>query len=641
MVSVQSRATDPKISVPEAPVFAPDDILGRGLIIRVGEVAERFPEWSIYPALRDRMLRRFWKTEPIVAGAIYSLSARMKSLPFHLHGDDAMRDMAQAALDNSEFGAGLRLLISRTVTDLLTQDNGAFWELVGAGNVDGPLVGPVQAVNHLDSAQCYRTYDPLYPVLYVNPITNARHRLHYSRVHMMSSMPQPNELARGIGVSPLSRALQYVQLAKAQLTYRYEKSSGQFNRGIIHGQGTTARSIEAALKQAENATDAIDMTYYKGLPILVSQQGIDLNLLDLASLPDNFDVDSETTLYVYILALAFGVDAREFWPATQSGATKADASVQNMKARGKGIADLITTIEDGLLQRVLPAGVEGHFDFIDDEHDAAVAQIQNTRTQVLDTYVRNGALTPQQMLAIAVAEGIIDDKVLEEVGMDPDNVNDDAETDEGLAGMKTQAGYLASIRTAIRGLYQGAFSFFDFVESMDASIRRGLTQAWLDAIRPLGLTLDDLTDIERARLEDVIREQMQYVIPLGEDILTGVANNVPQSTYLQRAQLWANRYVSVTTLARSLAAADMPMRWEYGDTIDHCPDCERYEGRVYRASVWRKFLEPHDAMPGGKGLACEGWQCDCRLELAEGETITRGFPPRPRGRKTGEHAHAH
>ena len=112
-------------------------------------------------------------------------------------------------------------------------------------------------------------------------------------------------------------------------------------------------------------------------------------LQDLASVPDGFDFWDDITLYAYILAWVFGTDAREFWPATVSGATKADATVQNMKSRGKGIGWLIETME-WVFRHILPATAKFEYDYTDDEQDFMQAQIQEKRTGILSSLNKTG-----------------------------------------------------------------------------------------------------------------------------------------------------------------------------------------------------------------------------------------------------------
>lgn len=398
--SLQSRVTRPDAKRDEMPVD-----LGDVFFLHMTQFADELPKWSYWPHRRDRALRQFFKTEPLFASTVYSMMARMKALKLKVTGK--RRTMVDDVLRSADFHGGWQQLVAKTIQNLATQDNGAFWELVGAGRGDGPLVGPVRAVESLDPAQCFRTLDAEYPVMYVNPITRDIHRLHHSRVVMFSNMPQPDEMARNIGLCVLSRALSNVQTARAMQRFRHEKITGRFERGIIYGRGVTAKTLDGAFqgKQAEN--DAIGLTYYGKIPVLISPQGVQLELLDLARLPDGFNLKDDITLYIYAIALAWGVDAREFWPATVTGASKADASVQHMKAMGKGIADYINIIETAFNERVLPPGTTAEFDFIDDEHDRARAEMHRTRINTLSNLHKDGVLPKKIYAATLIDEGII------------------------------------------------------------------------------------------------------------------------------------------------------------------------------------------------------------------------------------------
>ena len=397
--SFQSRAIQDPFGLGESATFADS------FMFHLTQVVDEFPAWSIYPGRRDRDLRKFWKTEPTIAGAVYSSAAWGKGLENQLFGDEEQNEFAEDLLRSADFGAGHRTLVEKTIIDYHTQDNGTFWEKVGAGDPLGPLIGAVRQINYLDPAQCLRTFDWEFPILYTNPITHDIHKIHHSRVVMRSSMTQPNELARGVGLSSLSRALQSVQTIKDIHVYRHEKVSGNFKRGVGFGKGITAKTLQRVLGDANVADESAGFTRFNGIPFVVSVQGVELSILDLASLPDGFDLETDTTLYIYILALCFGVDAREFWPATQSGATKADASIQSQKARGKGKADLIRTVE-GMFRECLPDGTNFTYDFNDDEHDQRVAVMDQVTVQTLSIAKRDEAITAREYRAIMLKNDI-------------------------------------------------------------------------------------------------------------------------------------------------------------------------------------------------------------------------------------------
>lgn len=379
---------------------------------------EDVPGWSIFPARRDQYLRRFWKTEPLIAGAIYAIESRIKSLPYEVSSIYSSRKKYfENLLENAQFGEGFSSLVGRTLVDLLTQDNGAFWELIGAGRPEGRLVGPVKGVAHLDSSRCWRTFDPTYPVIYVDPVDGSYHRLHYTRVIRMSQMTQPHELARGIGFCAVSRVLGAVQTMKAIQTYKREKVTGSHS-GIGYGNGFRNNQFREAIQAAEYESQAEGFTMWKKIPFILnpdSNAEITLQVLSLASLPDGWDEEKDTTLYVYSLALGFGVDVREFWPATSSGATKADASLQHLKARGKGLAELIRTIEHAV-KKVFPAdgSVTMEFDYTDDEEDIAVAQLHRHEVDTYAELVNMKAITPEEARKMSISKGILDTRIVPE-----------------------------------------------------------------------------------------------------------------------------------------------------------------------------------------------------------------------------------
>lgn len=430
--SVQGRASGyPFDNMPPAYGFGP---LGSILNIIIAESKDDIIPWSYWPMLRDRQLRKLWKIETIMSGGLYSIAARVKALPWDIVTDKIrVKAHYQDLLSNSDlanpFGSGWTSLIQKTVLDLLTQDNGAFWELIGAGRPDLPLNGPIVGIAHLDSGMCWRTHDPDMPVIYINPYTGSYHGLHRSRVVCMAAMEQPDELARGVGFCGVSRALRWLRIADGIARYRDEKINGRFTRGILYGSGFTRKQYTDEVSRQQEIDDSSGLTAFSGMPMIFSQQpGAELKMLELARLPDGFNLKEEIDLYVYCLALAFGTDAREFWPATASGATKADASVQHIKAQGKGIADLIQTVEREINWRILPPGVEFAFDFTDDERDLLDSQVRQAKATTLQLLVTMGAMSPDQAQTAAIRQGIIEPDDLR-TGQRPVNATDEAPLD--------------------------------------------------------------------------------------------------------------------------------------------------------------------------------------------------------------------
>jgi hypothetical protein len=350
-------------------------------------------------------------------------------------------------------------------------------------------------------------------------------------------------------------------------------------------------------------------------------------------------------LYAYILAFAFGVDAREFWPATQSGATKADATVQNMKARGRGIGNRIQTLE-WFWRLCLPETIEFEYDFSDDEQDETQARIQSMKQGILSTALRDGGINPLEYRALLIADNIIDGKLLESLdlpvtsdsGANQDNeddamdanTSDSAEPDDanatGVAALKTVATYRKSLRANVRALWTGQFSIIDFYEAMGNSIRRYFPQAWTEGAAKFGISADERSEAEDQRLTLEINTEISYILAFAQAIVAdSKANGGLLTPLFARADLWANTYERIVSLAGVMAAADMKGEWTLGET-EHCDTCLFYEGKVYRNSIWQKYLEPLELMPKMKGLICKGYNCGC-LIVPTDKPITKGRPP--------------
>src|SRR5258707_1062748 len=318
--SVQSRAQ------PE--YFAPtSDVNGNGGVfwITMGTALDEEPRWNaLYPNYRDRFLLNFSRTEGMLASALYSMKTRIGTLDFALNGPPRAKKFAQELLDKPGLGDSTREVLQKVAGDLYTSDNGAFLELWRAGNPDKEATGPVLGFAHLDSRQCWRSYDPEFPVWYTHPVMGGIRKIHRSRIAFSADNPQSVELARGIGFCATSRALRMARTFRSMQIFLDEKVSGRFTRAIGAISGVNANQLRTALATNAAEADAKGVVIYQDIPILINpstEPGSDVEMMiqDLASIPDGFSFRDDADLYAYILAFAFGVHAREFWPATQSG----------------------------------------------------------------------------------------------------------------------------------------------------------------------------------------------------------------------------------------------------------------------------------------------------------------------------------
>lgn len=359
-----------------------------GGVFYFGKMAEDevAPWWS---PMRDLNLREFWRQpgNDILQGATSSMTKKFKSMSWVLEGPERVVRQYQPRLANAEFGKGWGRLLDKSLQDYFTQDKGAFWELIGQGDPAGPIEGAVLGLAHLDSALCQLTGDPVYPVLFHNPKSNKPHKLHATRAVHLVDMPSPNELMNDVGFCATSRVIASAQVLLKLAKYKNEKLSDLppaglllFNN-IMPSQWEDQKSdYNRERRKLGQETWANVMTFFG----LDPSQPVTAEFTSFANLPDQFDERSAIDIYVNIVALAFGVDIREFWPLSAGSlGTAAETLVQHQKARGKGVGEVISTLERAINWKILPPSVSFRFDFRDDEEDAQRADIAKKKIEAI------------------------------------------------------------------------------------------------------------------------------------------------------------------------------------------------------------------------------------------------------------------
>lgn len=190
----------------------------------------------------------------------------------------------------------------------------------------------------------------------------------------------------------------------------------------------------------------------------------------------------------------------------------------------------------------------------------------------------------------------------------------EVQTAEATALVETETSYGQSIRAAVRGLWNGSLSRFDFVDSMILTIRRNLTNAWYEGARSVGINApDELSTAETDTLEAMIANEINFLFRFAGDIeRQNKAAGGALTPLLERAGLWSNRYGDAQSRARLMASNDPKLKWVYGDT-QHCATCNKLNGKVKRASQWAAAgISPR--RPPNTALDCKGWKCQCTLD---------------------------
>lgn len=347
--------------------------------------------WSEW---RDIELDAFVKKpgNDILQGGLASLVKKFKAMSWILEGPEKPVRFYHDVLSNAEFGKGWGNLLGKTLERYWTQDKGGLWELIGDGDPNGPIEGPVLAVAYLDNRYCQPTGDSDYPIIYHNSKTNKAHALHKSRVIRFIDMPSPIEEMNDIGFCAVSRLISSSAILLKLNKYKNEKLSDLPEAGMLIFSNINKTQFEDIRAEFETDRQRMGQEYWRSIMTLFGldpSQPADAKFIDFSKLPDAFNEFETIQTYINILALAFGVDAREFWPVSSgTWGNVMETSIQHLKAKGKAIGELISTIEREINWHILPKSVRFKFKFKDDEEDLSRADINRLKIEsIMSMYV--------------------------------------------------------------------------------------------------------------------------------------------------------------------------------------------------------------------------------------------------------------
>jgi hypothetical protein len=371
-----------------------------------------YPWWS---PLRDAQITGFWKQVDYLSGAIYTMESKMSAIPVRIQARDQsiIEHVREAEAETerlivgADFGKGWSTFFEKFVEALVTQDNGTFAEIIGAGQPDGPIIGRPVTVRSLDPSLCQRTGHPIFPVVYHEP-NGKLYKLHYTRVMMQAQMESTIAQMFGVGFCAISRAINTSQSLLDILIYKQEKLGSRPRRGIlVTGGGLDPEDVSESFRIVESIEDSQALSRYSKIAVVGDSSLPDakLELMDLSGLPDGFNERDNVELGMAVISMALGMDARELFPALESGATRADALIQHLKQRGKGPGQIIQMTELMFGSKYLPPHLKMIFDFQDDEEDRQSAETKEIRARRWATAIKSGSMDDHTSRAQMVEVG--------------------------------------------------------------------------------------------------------------------------------------------------------------------------------------------------------------------------------------------
>ena len=199
--------------------------------------------------------------------------------------------------------------------------------------------------------------------------------------------------------------------------------------------------------------------------------------------------------------------------------------------------------------------------------------------------------------------------------------------DFDIAEAESEDGYGLILRRLTRALWSGKIDVVIFMAIMAFVIRAAFRAAWRQGAAQAGVDFNELTPAEIGALEGEISVDVGNLSSLAIDIasssrLLGGA----LAPLLSRVEMWTNRIGEVRSFALRQAAGNQKLMWVWNPLKEHCDDCLKYNGRVYRASVW----EAAGIRPRSGNLACGGWRCGCSFVVTDAPAMP-GRPPAPTG----------
>lgn len=438
--TVQSQIDDQNLWL------GPDSGIGiLPLLVRAGELIPAY--WS---RARDQELARYALKVDHVSSAFSMFISKFASIPVRIVPRDASikahvkqaADLTANINEMSNFGKGwTSSLAPQMLFSYITQDNGMTAEIIGDGKPDQERRG-FYGLAFLDPSKVQRTSNPTYPIIYwdIGPGgTGNRYKMHYTRVMTAASMPSTYARLNGIGFCALSRLINTAQhLLDLSTTEQEELGSRPKRRLIIGKKGITVNEIANAFMLADKQMDNEGLSRYSKSVVIAATtkptqaNEIDIDIKDLAGVIQGDDKERSITLGMFLIALALNIPPRWLWPATSTGATKADAAYQHIAGMGGGIGHLLqvfinmlggTPLSD-MLGKPIPSHLEVVFDNQDDEQDAQEADMRKVRSEywtnnltsgLIDVRVGRlqmleaGDLTEQEFDDLELAEGRLPD----------------------------------------------------------------------------------------------------------------------------------------------------------------------------------------------------------------------------------------
>lgn len=361
---------------------------GFGILWFASQFANAIVPWGNAPTVRDAQLKAFLTTEPVAASAFATVVGQYAAFAWKLEGPEQSKNAAHDLLHQAQWGKGWADFISLLAWDYLSQDKGAFIEIIRAS--DSPSA-PCVGIKHLDASACWPTGDPEEPVIYFDRKGGKYHKLKWYQVWQLSELPMSHPVHHGLQLSALSRVLQQAQTWFNIETYEEEKTGGRHAKAIHMVSGIPQAAVDAmqdALKGHQENADQRGLSRYIQ-PLIYStlspEAKASVATLELSAMPEGWDKEKAFKVYMTVLSMALLSDYQEFAPLPGGNlGSGSQSEVLDQKAAKKGPGLFRKRVEHMMnFAGILPRNVEFSYDEQDIDEEAKRAEIKKTRADTV------------------------------------------------------------------------------------------------------------------------------------------------------------------------------------------------------------------------------------------------------------------
>lgn len=393
------------------PGLGPGSLLNR---LALADDTDGLPRW--WSPERDRKLSTFWQQDDHISGAISNFVSKMTGIDFSIVPKDTTvpqlveraKRTEEALMMNSGFGLGFKQELSKWLIDYTTQDNGAFFLILGDGPVTGPIIGPPLGVLHLDAQRCTRTGQFEFPIIYTDA-TGRPHKIHDARVMYSSSMPSPRADMFNVGTCALSRMAKQAKHFMNIVQYENERIGTEPPNQLLVGGGIRTEDIIKAMIMSEKLAKEEGLQKFRRTIAIGSLENLRLEKININDVPSGWDKLDENAIGMAIVAMALMWDVREIFPVSAGGgATRASALIEHIKGRLRGPGQIQTDLGDMFDSKYCPSGVRAQPDLIDEQQEDVVTTIWNRNSERRTRDLTSGVTSVRTQRVLMLRRGEIE-----------------------------------------------------------------------------------------------------------------------------------------------------------------------------------------------------------------------------------------